>query len=95
MEMQQIEVKFSLEVAHISQATRQQAEQKAREAYVMELLRQGEISSGRAARLLNMHRVDVLDLMGKYDISVFPDQTREELEREVKETMKMLEKYQQ
>ena len=42
----------------------------------MTLLRHQEISSGRATEMLGIPRVETIDLMSKYDISPFPDQTR-------------------
>jgi len=55
------------------------------------MLRYGEISSGRAG----ISRLEAIDLMGEYGISVFAPQTREELEQEVEETIAMLEKRKQ
>jgi len=58
----------------------------------MELLLRHDISAGRAAKLLGIDRWQRSDLMDVYDISPFPDQTREELEREVAYAMHMLER---
>lgn len=55
---------------------------RAWKALVLDLLRDGEISQGRAARLLNITRYDVLDLMARYRIESGP-QTAEEAERDV------------
>ncbi len=55
---------------------------KGREAIIMELLRKGEISQGKAAELLGIDRHTLFDLMGKYDIPVM-DMTEEELEEEL------------
>jgi len=55
---------------------------KGREAIVMELLRKGEISQGKAAELLEIDRHALFDLMGKYDIPAI-DMTEEELEGEL------------
>jgi hypothetical protein len=52
LEPQQIEVKFTIALAEIPQEHRLAAERKAHEAFVMELLRQGDISAGKTARLL-------------------------------------------
>lgn len=87
------EVKFNLEISQIPEAVRLEAENKAKEAYVMTLLRHHEISSGRAAEMLGIPRVELIDLMSKYDLSPFPDQTREELEREVEQAKRILNKY--
>jgi len=41
---------------------------KIKEAVVLELLREGEITQGKAAELLEISRDDLFDLMAKYDI---------------------------
>ena len=65
------------------------AERKAREAFVLELLRQGDISAGRAVRLLNISRWDLLELMYEAGISPFDDSlTAETLDAEVKSALK-------
>ncbi len=69
---------------------RQQAEAKARESYIMELLRHGSISTGYAAQHLNLNRLEILDLMGQYRISIFPEQPPEELAQEVAETLNLI-----
>ena len=89
----ELEVKFTVVIPEIPEAHRLEAESKAREAYVMTLLRHGDISAGRAARLLGLDRWQLSDLMDVYDISPFPTQTREELEHEVAQAKRTLEKY--
>ncbi len=65
------------------------AECKAREAFVLELLRQGNISAGRAARLLNISRWDLLELMHEAGISPFDGSfTAEALDAEVRSALK-------
>jgi len=68
---------------------RQQAERKARESYLMELLRHGSISTGYAATFLNLSRLEVLALMGQHSISMFPEQSPEELAQEIAETQRL------
>lgn len=77
---QEIEVKFTIAIPEIDEAQRLEAERKAREALIMELLRQGNISAGRAAELLGIDRWQLSDLMGLYRISPFAPQTSEELD---------------
>jgi predicted HTH domain antitoxin len=88
------QVSFTLDITPelLDESIRQQAEQKARESYVMELLRHGRISSGYAAKLLNLSRVEMLERMGRYQISVFSEQTPENLAEEVAETMQLMQK---
>lgn len=65
------------------------AARKAREAFVLELLRQGDISAGRAARLLNISRWDLSEVMYEAGISPFDDSlTAEMLDAEVKSALK-------
>ncbi|MBM4322831.1 MAG: hypothetical protein FJ115_04645 [Deltaproteobacteria bacterium] len=55
---------------------------KAKEAAVMELLRKGKISQGKAAELLDVSRYDLFDLMAKHDIPAI-EMTRERLKKEL------------
>lgn len=61
---------------------------KAREGAVMELLRKGKLSQGRATELLDISRSDLFDLMTKYDIPVTnmsQDELKKELSKQVLE----------
>jgi predicted HTH domain antitoxin len=51
---------------------------------LIKLYELGKISSGRAANLLNMNRVDFLDLLTKYNVSYFHKGLENELESDVK-----------
>lgn len=82
----EIEFRFRLPLPEIPEFHRLEAERLAREAYVMTLLRHHDISAGRAAALLGIDRWQLSDLMDRYGICPFPEQTREELEREVAAT---------
>jgi predicted HTH domain antitoxin len=57
----------------------------------MTLLKHGEISSGVAGKLLGISRLEMIELMGQSGIPIFADQSREELEQELEETLKLLE----
>lgn len=81
-----LNVTFTLDVVNISDALQTKALAKAREAYVMALLADGEISSGKAASLLGVSRLEMLDQMGKWGISIFddslgPDELRQQVEQ--------------
>jgi predicted HTH domain antitoxin len=61
---------------------------KAREGAVMELLRKGNLSQGRAAEILDISRNDLFNLMTKYDIPVLnlsQDELKKELAKQVLE----------
>jgi hypothetical protein len=55
---------------------------KAKEALVLQLLREAEITQGQAAELLGLTRWDILDLMAQHDILSGPV-TAEEVEEEL------------
>ena len=96
MQTQQLEteVSFAVVIPEIPEAHRLEAEHKAKEAYVMTLLRHGDISSRLAARLLVVERWQVFDLMDTYQTSLFDDTlTPEDLKRQVAQTKTALEKY--
>ncbi|MBO1351502.1 MAG: UPF0175 family protein [Hormoscilla sp. GUM202] len=91
-----MQIEFSIPVSGIPEAHWLEAYRKGKEALIMSLLQQGDISSGRAARLLSLSRLQVLDLMSEYDISPFDDSmTLEEFQEEVAEAARLLEKYKQ
>ncbi len=66
------------------------AERKAKEVFVLELLRYGDISAGRAAKLLNISRWDLSDLMSAAGISPFAELTTRELDVEVETARKVV-----
>jgi len=63
---------------------REKAIKKAKEGYVMALLEVGEISSGKAAEILGVSRLEMIEIMNKWGISIFDDsQDLEGLRQEV------------
>lgn len=79
----QVEVQFTLPIDETLLHHKTDAEDKAKEAFVLELLRQGDISAGKAAKLLNISRWDLSELMFAAGISPFAEQIAEELATEV------------
>ncbi|MEQ8383064.1 MAG: UPF0175 family protein [Coleofasciculus sp. A1-SPW-01] len=81
-----------LENIELPAEVQQKALQKAKEGYVMTLLEAGEITSSRAGKILGVSRLDVIEMMKKWDISIFDDsQDLDELVREVDRAELMLE----
>ena len=65
---------------------RVEALKKAREGYVMALVEAGAISSGRAGKILGVSRLEVLEMLGKWGISIFDDsQDLKELSQELEQ----------
>lgn len=50
---------------------------------IIKLYELGKISSGHAAKLLNMSRIDFLDLLEKYNVSYFHSRLENELESDL------------
>ncbi|NES73710.1 MAG: hypothetical protein F6K24_55240 [Okeania sp. SIO2D1] len=75
-----------LENIQLSSEIREKALQKAKEGYVMALLEVGEISSGRAAKILGVSRIKMIEMMNKWGIYIFDEeQNLEELPQEVEQ----------
>ena len=51
---------------------------------VIKLYELGKISSGMAAKVLDISRVDFIELLGKYKVSIFPYENKEELLEDVR-----------
>ncbi|MEG3968113.1 UPF0175 family protein [Microcoleus sp. T2B6] len=82
-----------LESIHLSAEVRQKALQKAKEGYVMALLEVGEITSGRAGKILGVSRMKIIEMMKKWGISLFDDsQNLEQIRQEVEQAELMLER---
>jgi predicted HTH domain antitoxin len=62
---------------------------KAREALIVELVREGQVSQGQAARLLGMTRWDLLTLMSRLGVPSGAE-TADELRRDVAEAWRAL-----
>ncbi len=81
---------FSLSIDESFLQHKADAEHKAKEAFVLELLRHGDISAGSAAKLLNISRWDLSDLMFAAGISPFAELSAKELATEVETALKVL-----
>ena len=88
-----LKMQFHLPIENISQKHQTEAIKKAKAAFVLELLRQGDISAGKAAELLNVSRWKLSELMADAGISAFDEsQTAETLQAEVDNALKDFEK---
>lgn len=88
-----LKMQFHLPIENISKKHQTEATKKAKAAFVLELLRQGDISAGKAAELLNVSRWKLSELMSDAGISAFDEsQTAETLQAEVDNALKDFEK---
>ena len=86
----EIQFTFTLPIDEHLLQHKNDAERKAKEAFVLELLRHGDISAGKAAKLLDISRWDLSDLMSEAGISPFAEVTADELATEVETALKAL-----
>lgn len=63
--------------------TREEVDQQVRLMAALKMFELGKISSGKAAELAGMSRVEFLDACGRYRVSVF-NYSPEELEKELR-----------
>ena len=80
----QLQVHIELPDTAVKHLRDEEIEAKVRQAFFLELLREHQVSQGKAAELLEINRYELFDLMGKYRIAVI-DLTPEELEAEIKQ----------
>jgi len=78
-----LHLEFELPDEVAAQLREEEMALKAKEALVMELLREHHVSQGKAAEILGMSRHDLFDLMTKYQVPVI-DLTAEELDAELR-----------
>jgi predicted HTH domain antitoxin len=78
----QLQVHIELPDTAVKHLRDEEIEAKVREAFFMELLREHQISQGKAAELIGINRHELFDLIGKYRIPVI-DLTLEDLEAEL------------
>lgn len=76
----EIIVKYPEELASSLKMGDAEFEKEIRKLSLIKLFELGKISSGFAARLLNISRVDFLELLGKYNVSFFPDNLAQDLD---------------
>ena len=86
----EVQFTFTLPIDESFLEHKTNAERKAKEAFVLELLRHGDISAGRAAKLLDISRWDLSDLMSAAGISPFAELSAEALDAEVQIALKVL-----
>lgn len=82
MALKTVQVELPEELWELAGLSPQKASAKVREFIVMELLRRGQLSQGKAAKLLNLDRWALMDLMGVYEVPTGP-QTIAELDAEL------------
>ncbi len=77
-----VEMEFPRDILNVLDVSENQIGNKLRELIVLELVRNGRISTGKGAEILNMSKFEFIGILSKNDIPYFTE-SPEELERQV------------
>lgn len=83
MEVEELKIKYPKGFEFAVHMTKDEMEQHIRLMAALKMFELGKVSSGKAAELAGMSRVEFLEACGKYHISIF-NYPAEEIEQELK-----------
>jgi predicted HTH domain antitoxin len=91
METEEFKIRYPSGFEQAVHMTKEELEQHIRLMAALKMLELGKISSGKAAQLAGMSRVEFLETCGRYRISVFnypPEEVEEELKGDLEQARK-------
>ena len=91
METEKIEIKYPSGFEIAVHMTKEEMEHHIRLMAALKMFELGKVSSGKAAQLAGMSRVEFLETCGMYRVSVF-NYSPEEVEREIREDLQTIRK---
>jgi predicted HTH domain antitoxin len=91
METQEIQMKYPSGFELAVHMTKKELEYHIRLMAALKMFELGKVSSGKAAQLAGMSRVEFLETCGRYRVSVF-NYSPEEVEREIREDVQTIRK---
>ncbi|MBM4308130.1 MAG: UPF0175 family protein [Deltaproteobacteria bacterium] len=83
MKVEELKIKYPSGFEHAVHMTKEEIEHHIRLMAALKMFELGKISSGKAAELAGMSRVEFFEACGRYRVSLF-NYTDEEVEEEVK-----------
>ena len=83
MKTEEIKIKYPSGFERAVHLSKDEMEQHIRLMAALKMFELGKVSSGKAAELAGMSRVEFIETCGRYRVSVF-NYTPEELEKEIK-----------
>lgn len=86
MRLEELKIKYPVGFEHAVHLTREEMEQHIRLMAALKMFELGKISSGRAAELAGMSRVEFFETCSRYRVSIF-NYSPEELEQEIKKDL--------
>lgn len=91
MEMEELKIRYPSGFEHAVHMTKGELEHHIRLMAALKMFELGKVSSGKAAELAGMSRLEFLETCGRYKVSIFnypPEELEEELKRDVEEARK-------
>ena len=91
MEKGELKIKYPSGFEYAIHMTKEELEYHIRLMAALKMFELGKLSSGRAAELAGMSRVEFLETCGRYKISPFnypPEEVEEELKKDLQEARK-------
>ena len=82
MKTEELTIKYPSGFENAVQLSKEEMEQHIRLMAALKMFELGKVSSGKAAELAGMSRVEFIETCGRYHVSVF-NYTPEELEKEI------------
>jgi predicted HTH domain antitoxin len=82
MKTEELTIKYPSGFEHAVHLSKEEMEQHIRLMAALKMFELGKVSSGKAAELAGMSRVEFIETCGRYRVSAF-NYTPEELEREI------------
>ncbi len=91
MKVEELKIKYPSGFEHAVHMTKEEIEHHIRLMAALKMFELGKISSGKAAELAGMSRVEFFEACGRYRVSPF-NYTDEEVEEEVKKDLESAKK---
>ena len=91
MQTDELKIKYPRGFEFAVQMTKEEMEQHILLMAALKMFELGKISSGKAAQLAGMSRVEFLETCGRYRVNIFnypPDEVEEELKQDLENAMK-------
>ena len=86
MDSEGLKIKYPIGFEHAVHMTKEEMEQHILLMAALKMFELGKVSSGKAAELAGMSKVDFLETCGRYRVSIF-NYPPEELEEEIKKDL--------
>jgi predicted HTH domain antitoxin len=92
---EELTIKYPSGFEYAVHMTKEEMEQHIRLMAALKMFELGKISSGKAAELAGMSRVEFLETCGRYRVSIFnypPEEAEREIEKDLETVRKILDK---